>query len=402
VVRRVSHSVRRARAFFLRLARPPEGEILPTFADLRLIDASSVDRWTDQPSYLNHPSAYYVLMAWAAAPFELPAAELVRPWRLMNVTLAVGALVVVLRLGQEAGWSAPAQAAFVTLIAFNPTLPVLGGIVTNDNLAFLGGALCCLGVFRLLAGQRSGGAWITVALGALLAALAKLTAAVLCSALLACALAWLVAQEGWAVLRRWPVALCLIACCLGLLPYLLLILQYGSPAPFTDGQAAMLASRLAELPDWREQRYGLLAYLGHFAQSLLVYWPPAPPETRLEIALLAAPAACLGIAALGIARAVIAMRRGTGDAMAVFVICGGLALGMVMLIHLGFTYQRHLETGWLRGVYPRYYFPLLPVLSAACAWLVSSCGRGRPAIWLAGALVALAVGYDLTHSLAIS
>ena len=39
-------------------------------------------------------------------------------------------------------------------------------------------------------------------------------------------------------------------------------------------------------------------------------------------------------------------------------LCGVLALAAIMVIHLGFTFERHLETGWLKGVYPRYYFPL--------------------------------------------
>ena len=160
------------------------GEVLPAFTDLRLVDAEGLAGWTDRPNYLNHPSAYYVLMAAVAAPFELAAADLIRFWRLLNVALTAVVVALILRLGREAGWSAPSQAAFATLVALNPALPVLGGIVSNDNLAFLGGALTCLGAFRLLSGKRSRGVWMTAAAGVLLAGLAKLTAVLLCGLLL--------------------------------------------------------------------------------------------------------------------------------------------------------------------------------------------------------------------------
>lgn len=376
------------------------GGFFPPFADLRMLDPLDPAAWTPALNYLNHPSPYYLVMSWLALPLLGSPDALVLGLRLANSALAVSGMAVVLWLGRQAGWSSAAQVTFVALVVANPTLPVLGGIVTNDNLAFFGGALCCAGVFGLLQGRRSGGVWLLIALGFALASVAKLTAALLCGALLAFALARCATRGGLAALRSPAPIAALVICVLGALPYLAFAVEYGSPAPLTEGQAAMLAERLAELPEWRDQRYGLAAYLGHFAQSLLVYWPPAPPETHLEIALLAAPAACLVIGWLGIAQAARAMGRGESDAMAAFVVYGALAIGLVILVHIGFTFQRHLETGWLRGVYPRYYFPLLPVLPAACAWLISSRRSGRSGILLAGALVTLAIGYDLLHRLA--
>ena len=374
------------------------GEIIPSFDDLRLIDPAMPGRWTEQGNYLNHPSPYYVLMAAAAAPFELAAADLIRLWRLLNVVLAAVGLALILRLGREAGWSAPAQAAFVALIALNPTLPVLGGIVSNDNLAFLGGALTCLGVFRLLAGARSVGVWMTVAAGVLIASLAKLTALLLCSLLLAFTLARLVATSGLAALGSRRAGLCLCAAALGLVPYLLLVLEHGSPAPFTAGQAAVLASRLAEMPEWQASRLGFWPYVGHFGQSLLVYWPPVTPAGTAQMALLALPAACLGLSLIGVLGALrSAAGGGSDDPTAQFVVCGALAMAVMAGIHLEFTFARHQETGWLRGVYPRYYFPLLAVLPAACAWLIER-GARETQPWAAAAVVIVpTVGYDILH-----
>jgi hypothetical protein len=375
------------------------GEILPSLDDLRLIDAGSLARWSDDSNYVNHPSAYYVLMAWAAASFGLSPDQLVLPWRLLNVALAVGGLALVLRLGQEAGWSAPAHAAFIVLIAFNPTLPVLGGIISNDNLAFFGGSLCCLGSFRLLSGYCTRAVWLTAGSGLLIAAFAKLTAALLCGLLLGCALAWLVAARGFVELRRWPAVFCLILCCLTLVPYLPFLLQYGSPAPFTAGQAAKFASRLAELPQWQGERLGLSAYVLHFLGSLLVYWPPITPVSRAQTTLLALPATCLILSLVGVLGAVVATRRRATDPTARFVICGVIAMTAMLAVHLEFTFARHQETGWLRGVYPRYYFPLLPILPAACAWLIHHCASRAQAWALAGLVITFSLCYEATYRL---
>jgi hypothetical protein len=375
------------------------GDILPSLDDLRLIEPGSLARWSNDPNYLNHPSAYYVLMAWAAALFGLSPDQVVLPWRLINVALATGGLALVLRLGQETGWSAPAHAAFIVLTAFNPTLPVLGGIVSNDNLAFFGGSLCCLGSFRLLSGQCTRAVWMTAGAGLLIAALAKLTAALLCGLLLGCTLAWLVATQGMVVLRRWPAIFCLIVCCLALVPYLPFILQYGSPAPFTDGQAAKVASRLAELPQWQEQRLGFTAYLLHFLGSLVVYWPPITPVTRAQTALLAMPVTCLILSLVGVLGAVVATLRRPADPTARFVICGVIAMTAMLAVHLEFTFARHQETGWLRGVYPRYYFPLLPILPAACAWLIHHCAIRTQAWALACLVMTLSLCYEAVYRL---
>jgi hypothetical protein len=253
-------------------------------------------------------------------------------------------------------------------------------------------------VFRLLAGARSGAIWATVAAGVLIAGLAKLTAALLCGLLLAFALTRLIASTGFAVLRSRGAALCLGAAALGLAPYLLLVLEHGSPAPFTAGQAALLASRLAEMPEWQASRLDFWPYFAHFGQSLLVYWPAQTPASTTEVALLALPAACLGlslIAVLGALRATAGGRR--DDPTASFVLCGTLAITVMFAVHVGFTFARHQETGWLRGVYPRYYFPLLAVLPAACAWLIDRLSRASHRRALAGVVIAATVGYDVLH-----
>ena len=95
-----------------------------------------------------------------------------------------------------------------------------------------------------------------------------------------------------------------------------------------------------------------------------MYWPPVTPASMAEIALLALPATCLALSLIGVVGALLATRRRADDPTARFVLAGTTAIAVMVAVHFGFTFVRHHETGWLRGVYPRYYFPLLAVLLA--------------------------------------
>jgi hypothetical protein len=281
------------------------------------------------------------------------------------------ALALVLQIGMRAGWPVSARVVFGVVAATVPTLPVLGGLVTNDNLAWFGGALCCLGAFSVLQEGPSRSALAKLVGGFALASFAKLTAAMLGGGLLTGTLAALAMRDGWRSLASRRVLIGLAFAALALLPYVHFWAEYGSPAPYTTGQAAFLEERLAEIPKWRQQRYDLPRYVSHFFVSLLLFWSPLLPRTGFEFMLLVAPLSCLALAAAGFLLAVRSVRRGSRDPAEMLVLCGVIAIAAVLAIHLGFTFARHLETGWLKGVYPRYYFPLLAVLPAACAVAVA-------------------------------
>ena len=80
-------------------------------------------------------------------------------------------------------------------------------------------------------------------------------------------------------------------------------------------------------------------------------------------------------------------------------ICGVIAMTAMLAVHLEFTFARHQETGWLRGVYPRYYFPLLPILPAACAWLIDRWASRTQAWALAGLVITFSLCYVATYRL---
>jgi hypothetical protein len=49
----------------------------------------------------------------------------------------------------------------------------------------------------------------------------------------------------------------------------------------------------------------------------------------------------------------------------VVVVAGVVAIGVTFAIHVGFSYGRHLATGWLMDAYPRYYLPLAAIMPLA-------------------------------------
>ena len=103
----------------------------------------------------------------------------------------------------------------------------------------------------------------------------------------------------------------------------------------------------------------------------------------------AAPLASLLLAGGGLLIAIDSVRRGSREPAAMLVLCGASATLVVLAIHLDFTFARHLETGWLKGIYPRYYFPLLVIIPAACAIAVARL-RSWP---IAALIVAASLGF---------
>lgn len=69
-------------------------------------------------------------------------------------------------------------------------------------------------------------------------------------------------------------------------------------------------------------------------------------RTALQTAALALPLSVFALGVVGCRRDAIT-RSGAGAVLIMF------------SIHLAFSYQRHLDTGWLLDAYPRYYLPLL-------------------------------------------
>jgi hypothetical protein len=314
---------------------------LPTLDDLRLLDPVT-RKFTSVPSYLNHPASYYALLSIGPdITTSLPA------FRLLNVLLTGGALVLLFATLFQMVAEPLSRIAGVVLIGTVPLMGQLAATVTNDNLAIFGGAFAMLGGARYL-GRKTAANFAILCGGVVFAALAKLTGLLLCGAFLVAILVQA---------RSHPRHFLFAAAALGVaaLPYVLLTLRYGSPAPHTAGQMLMLVDGARDAGWDKQARLGPLAYVFFFCRSMLDGWMPRfGSRTALQQAALFLPLIIFALAA----------RYSWRDHLCR---AGAIAVAVMFAVHITFSYRRHIETGWMLDAFPRYYFPMLGLLPLAFA-----------------------------------
>jgi hypothetical protein len=360
------------------------GKASPDLDGMRMLDPSTF-RFTDQLNYLNHPPAFYDLLAWLGPNLAgCPHALLID--RLIDVAIGTLGLAALLGLGLAAGFARNEFYAYAVPLACIPVLAPIAGSVNNDNLAFLGGALATLGIWQLAASER--GEWLVLALiGVVVAAWAKATGLVLTGTMVSAAIAYLIWRRRWR--WSWTIAVA-IAFLAAAAPYIVLTMHYGSPAPDTPAQVAMLKHDarvlgLADLP-----RKSLAAYLGYFVVAFVATWMPAlHPRGISNYAMLVIPVAALVCAAAGIVLSLLRLWRRRETALDVVVLAGASALALTFVLHVRHSYADHLATGWLMEAYPRYYLPLVAIVPLAGLSLLSAVQSPR---WRTGLLAFLIAG----------
>ena len=266
------------------------------FDSLRLLDPQTF-RFTNQPNYLNHPNPYYVMLAAIGPPLVGHPGNLLF-YRLLNVLIDTAGLAIFLGIGFFLFRDSLPFYAYVMPLVVIPLLPLLAGVVSNDNLALCGGAVALFGLTRLVQDEKSRWLYCLVA-GVVIAAWAKLTAFLLAGSVAGAGAAYLIAKNRFR--RAWylPFGIGLV---LAALPYLQLMTHYGSPAPDTAAQHLMLTS-LAAAAGWdRAPRLAFPAYLLVFGGQFLTTWMPSLlPRTSLNDAILIVPVATVLVAGIGVA-----------------------------------------------------------------------------------------------------
>lgn len=356
----------------------------PDLRSLRLVDPQSF-RFTGEANYLNHPPIFYDLLA-AIGPVLEAHPQAVWAYRVIDIALVAAGFAVLLALALSAQFSRLEFYAYSIPLAFIPVLVQLAATVNNDDLAFLGGALAMLGVWQLVASGRS--PWLVAALaGVIIAGWAKLTGLLLTAGLMGATLAYLL----WRGRLRWSWTIAAaVALAAAAAPYIVYIAHYGSPAPETSAQLALLndgtrAAGWADLP-----RKSFPSYAAFFAVAFIADWMPViGVRSILNEAMLAFPIAALACAAAGVAISLQRLWCRHETTRDVVVVAGAVALAATFAIHITFSYGRHVATGSLLDVFPRYYFPLAAIVPLAALSLASAIDAPR---WRAGLLAFLIAG----------
>ena len=348
-----------------------------------MLDPTSF-RFTSQENYLNHPSPYYALLARLGPRLEgHPRAIFV--YRLINVAIAAIGLAALLAVSLVAQLPRSWLYAYIVPIVLIPVLVRIAGSISNDNAAFAGGAIATLATLQFLTTERSA-ALVAALCGVLIAAWAKLTGLLLVGGMLGGVFLWLAWRRR--LQPQW-VGLAAVAMVLAISPYVVFFVQYGSPAPNTPGQIAMLTTD-AHIAGWDvAARMSPIAYALHFVNEFILDWMPTMnPRNPLIYAVLLIPLAAASCAFAGVVASVRRMARRSEGAIDVIIVASALAFAVTFVIHVVFSYQRHLAYGWIMDAYPRYYLPLAALVPLAGLSLAAAIRRPRLRAVLIGFLIA--------------
>jgi hypothetical protein len=362
----------------------------PQLERMKLIDPVSFE-FTTQANYLNHLPFYYGLIAVLGPRIEGHPSALIY-LRLLNVAIGAIGLIGLLALGARMRLTDMEFYAFAVMTAATPVLAPLAGSVNNDNLGFAGGAFTLLGAYSYVASQKR--AWLIVACGGMVVASAsKLTGLMLCGGLLAALTAFMALKR---TSNKTDIAIVAASLVVAAAPYVAFILQYGNPAPNTPAQLELLRSG-ANTAGWATApRMGAFGYSLMFLKSFLFEWMPSlQPRNDLQLALLALPGAELVMAAAGTMLCFRSLVADRGGSSAPIVAAGMLATLATLAIHVAFSYQRHLQTGWMMDAYPRYYLPVLALVPMAALAFTSAVPSPQHRTMLLAFLIAAPLVFGL-------
>jgi len=210
--------------------------LMPDYDAMRLIDLGDPSVFTDRTNPTNHPPYYYLLLSMLVDPASTTLTSAVKRLRLANMVLSGAAVALILIAGFRLVEQPEARFVFAVVVALCPKFGVMGGMINNDNLGLLGGAIAFAGLVGLAKGRLTIGTACLVGGGFVVAAATKLTAGLLIGFLVVYAHLPL-AKRLFRLDRdiRAYVAVLLALMALGMAPYIANLVVYGTPHYVGEG-----------------------------------------------------------------------------------------------------------------------------------------------------------------------
>ena len=358
------------------------GRLLPKFEEQKTLLRDDMSRWDDhRPNYLGHPSPFYVFVSLFLNRTLPPDQAILLP-RLASAGLLLVGVALALWAGQRhfaQDWVA--LLTFCSAVALCPKLLAVAGQVTNDSLAFLGGAVAYWGASHGERRQRWPVPAAAVAMGLVFTLWAKPNAGLAVGVWLGL---FVVLRASW---QRpglpLPLAAALvIGLAVGALPYVFILKDYGALVPVTVEQFG----NVRQLGDFATYLPAFLLTIGYtWSLSQTGTWPISQAGGFVAILLFWAMIACVA------AGGWLTRRRLRGEREAIAA-AAPVAFALVLLVHLWFA-SRSLGYS-LPGASFRYYLPLWPPLAHAIAYGVMAARTARQRNTLACiSLAALVIGW---------
>ena len=325
-----------------------------------MLPATLGETFTASPNYLNHPPLYYLAMTWLLPdrkPFDLSDLHALRS---VNALMSVVMVACLLVLGLLRQLDVRLFIVFASMVALNPYVWSIGSTVSNDNAAFLGGAICLLGA--QIASMRRWYGWLLLVAGIVIAAAVKLTAGLLCAVF-----ASVFVVLCWRRKRAHVITVAALAAAVGVatLPYLWMTWAFGSPAPKTPGFSEKYRE-VARLTGWVREDF--VSYAASFWANLLHHWSYQYLSSGpIGTGMLIVPIVIIGLAANAWVANVIQW-----DSSEELLVASSAALAVMMAIHLIFSFNTQLQfSSPPFDAVPRYYYPIaLGAIPLAVAWTV--------------------------------
>jgi len=333
--------------------------LFPNYPAYRVVEADDLTRWSARGNYINHPPAYYI----ALSPLMAMKANVIA-LRLVNVAMTFFAISVIVVAGCRV-LASPSEKIIFTIIAVSfPKYALIGGMINNDNLCLVAGALVFAGLI-----PSSAAIWL-LGIGLALAGWSKLTALIALGTIVA--FHRLARRRNGEMLRSKTNAILMAAALFGALPYLVNFARTGHLLYINTSVYEVAVDKRPILDFWQ--------FSAFFFKSFVNKWPAS--EGTLP--------AYLATATIVIPLALAVAGGKTDPRIRHIAYAYGAGLTVTLATHLWFGWRAFQAIGDLTIAQTRYYNILWPGIALAGAIGLAHLARKRPWLtWPALALILL-------------
>ena len=321
-------------------------KFIPKFEDMRTFNNATVK------NHLVHPPVYYYLMSLtynSNFPLEIKKDNL----RFFSMLIFISSFLLLLYLGFSSKLSLLSHLVYLTVISSLPMYAYIGASISNDTLAILGGVIFAIGLRRILDNNNKNLDYYILILGALIAYFSKLSAAILIFFIVIYLFIYILKSKKSFKVSRTQIIL-LILSTLPIISYQIYIyIEYLHILPKFAANTAQFVipeeNRLnLNYSQWFERLqyyvdagwFGIHSHHSYTKESIFDY---------------------IGLLILHIFAIVSLFLKSDKKNMSYYILgkLSLLALISTYLIQFLYSYQVHLNTGYLGGLQPRYLLPFV-------------------------------------------